>query len=350
MKRLCILFALLCSTIFVAVAQNNEQQRSPQIGRGSRSRGNEAKTSELTVRAQALNKLLNQEVGNARWIRVIYRQLNLLTEQNAPLYYPVIPMNGSSNLFTTIFQLVNEEKIPAYKYLDGYEVFDEAHQLKFKEDILDQYYIMYETIPVQGKQTYVVNESDVPSADVKSFYVKEVWYFDQNNSVYAIKTIAICPLLTLYTDFGDQTSPMFWIEYEDLRPYVSNNYIMTSNINNAKTFTIDDYFRNRMFDGKIIKTENLLNQPLNAYCPTPDSMKMEQDRIEKELVDFGKKLWVVPDTLTATDDSTKLADKEAKKAAKKSAKRAPKEKTAKVEKPKTEKPKGMAPTRRIRRR
>lgn len=78
--------------------------------------------------------------------------------------------------------------------------------------------------------------------------------------------------------------PMFWIPYENLRPYINTAYIMTSNINNAMTFTLDDYFRRRMFQGDIFKTQNLMNQPLQAYCPTPDSMKREQERIENQLI------------------------------------------------------------------
>ena len=55
--------------------------------------------------------------------------------------------------------------------------------------------------------------------------------------------------------------PMFWLPYENIRPYISNSYIMTSNMNNAMTFTMDDYFRRRMFEGDIIKTQNLMNLP-----------------------------------------------------------------------------------------
>lgn len=39
---------------------------------------------------------------------------------------PDRPMNGQMNLFSVIFQLLGENKIKAYEYLDGYEEFDEA--------------------------------------------------------------------------------------------------------------------------------------------------------------------------------------------------------------------------------
>ena len=63
-------------------------RRSPQMGRSSeRNRQNDSDGDlpELTVRAQHLNDQLTQEVGNARWMRIIYRELNMLEDKNAPL-------------------------------------------------------------------------------------------------------------------------------------------------------------------------------------------------------------------------------------------------------------------------
>ncbi|MDR2763532.1 MAG: gliding motility protein GldN [Tannerella sp.] len=338
--------------MFATVAmQAQEERRAPRAGRGTEQRSrqtneNNSGLPELTVRAQNMNQLLNQDIGNARWMRVIYRQLDMLNEKNAPLYYPVAPMNGMRNLFTTIFQLAGDGKLPIYQYLDGYEIFDEAHKAKFK-DVLDRFEILYETVPGGTQERFVINESDVPSEEVKSFYVKEAWYFDQNNSVYDVKILAICPIITRMMDIGDQTTPMFWVPYEEIRPYVAGNYIMTSNVNNAKTFTVDDYFRRRMFEGEIIKTENLLNLPLQAYCPTPDSLKLEQEKIENELLTFEKALWYQPDTTQVASTDKKAAKRSIRKSSTKPEKKEKeKEKKSSSAAPKAEK---SAPTRSVRR-
>ncbi len=327
--------------------QQQTRRRSPQASRGERKEKQDTGLPELTVRAQDLNERLTQEIGNARWMRVVYRQVDLTQEQNAPLYYPTRPMNGQMNLFSTIFQLLGENKIKAYEYLDGYEEFDDEHLIKFK-DLLDRFYILYEEVPGQrgGEPTFVINESDVPSADVRSYYVKEAWYFDQNNSSFDAKILAICPILTSVGDMGETTMPMFWLPYENIRPYISNSYIMTSNINNAMTFTMDDYFRRRMFKGDIIKTQNLMNLPLQAYCPTPDSLKREQERIENQLIGFEKALWYQPDTTQVADN--KEAKKERKKAGRdqKSVKSGS-SKEVKIKAPKAQK---SAPVRSVRRR
>ena len=96
------------SGVMLQAQDTGNTRRTPQMSRGgNRNRQNRDESSlpELTVRAQHLNEQLTQNIGNARWMRVIYRELNMLEEKNAPLYYPVNPRNGSMNLFSSIFQL-----------------------------------------------------------------------------------------------------------------------------------------------------------------------------------------------------------------------------------------------------
>lgn len=353
MKRLYVILALasVLGGTGTAYAQENNQQRerrTPVARTGSQeAQKKENGLPELTVRAQDMNDRMTQEIGNARWIRVIYREVDMNKEENAPLYYPVRPMNGNMNLFSTIFQLLSEGKLTVYEYLDGYEAFEDDHIIDFKT-ILDKYQIYYEEVPGRGGEepSYIINESDVPSAEVHSYLVKEAWYFDQNNSVFDVKTLAICPIMTVVGDLGEQRTPLFWLPYESLRPYITNSLIMTSNLNNAKTFTIDDYFRRRMFDGEIIKTENLMNKTLREYYPQPDSLKLAQERIEHQLTSFQESLYWHPDT-------TQVADtKEARKAAKARVKetKATQEKETKVKEAKAPKAESTAPIRSVRRR
>ena len=91
-----------------ATQQQQTRRRSPQASRGERNDKKDTGLPELTVRAQDMNERLTQEIGNARWMRIIYRQVDLMKEQNAPLYYPTRPMNGQMNLFSVIFQLLGE--------------------------------------------------------------------------------------------------------------------------------------------------------------------------------------------------------------------------------------------------
>ncbi|MDH6312357.1 gliding motility associated protein GldN [Parabacteroides sp. PFB2-10] len=339
MKRLYYILALgVLISSQTMDAQEQPERRTPQATRGSRAQTEQQSgLPDLTVRAQDLNERNTQEIGNARWMRVLYREIDLTKDENAPLYYPVRPLNGQMNLFSMIFQLLSEGKIKVYEYYDGYESFAEEDVISFKS-VLDNAYVYYEEVAGRagGQPSYVVNESDVPSAEVQRYYVKEAWYFDQNNSLFDVKTLALCPIMTVYSDFGEETTPMFWLQYEDIRPYINTAYIMTSNLNNAKTFTMDDYFRRRMFKGDIIKTENLMNRTLAQMYPEPDSMALARDTIEKQLVQFNEQLWFQPDTTQVTDAKATKSSARGRVATTKAPKE-PKEKTTKAAAPKAEK-------------
>lgn len=356
MKKLLIstIAGIALATVQMAAQTNAQQQqarRAPVARTGARETTTENK-STLTVRAQDLNERMTQEIGgNTRWMRVVYRELDLNNEQNAPLYYPPRPVNGQMNLFSTMFNLFVEGKVQAYRYEDGYEAFDDEHKLNLKE-FLDGAHIYYEEVAQRGADTtFVINESDVPSAEVLTYYVKEAWYFNQDNSLFDVKTLAICPLVTVAGDLSaTETTPLFWMPYEEIRPYLADKSIMTSDVNNAKTFTVDDYLRRRMFKGEIIKTENLMNKTMRQLYPDPDTLRLAQQAVDKQITDFHESLYVKPDSTQLDPKAAKKAEKEREKAAKAAAKdsgstvKAPKQE--KVKAPKAE----TAPVRSVRRR
>ena len=307
----------ICICLTTLTAWGQVQNTAPRTSRGGdrnaqqQANNPNAGSPELTVRAQLLNEQLTQNIGNARWVRYILRELDLTKEKNAPLYFPVKEMNGVKNLFTSLFQLLSENKIKVYKYQADYDSFEDDNIMTFKE-MLDDFNILYDEIPAGGGRPamYAVNASDIPSREAVKLYVKEAWYFDQNNSLYDVKTLAICPLANITMETGEELlQGMFWVKYEDIRPYIKNNPIMTSNINNAKIYTIDDFFRRRMYDGEIIQTENLMNLPLTRLFETDEELLAEQQRIEQQLKSFNDSLWIQPDTTAVV-----ISKKESRKA------------------------------------
>lgn len=76
---------------------------------------------------------------------------------------------------------------------------------------------------------------------------------------------------------------MFWVKYNDIRPYIARQYILASNENNVQQYNYDDYFQMRMYEGEIYKTQNLRNQSLMQMYPNDSIRKQAQDSIEKQL-------------------------------------------------------------------
>lgn len=272
----------------------------------------------ITTRAQLSYPTSMQMKEDVVWRRDIYREIDLTQGDNAGLYYPVEPVGSQMNLFTYLFKLVLSGQIKAYEYrLDGNESFEPDALVK-PLALLDNYHIYYER--KDGKLK--LDNSDIPSKEVKSYYVKETSYYDQYSSTFHTKVLALCPIMSSDDGFGDVETkyPLFWVKYDDVAPFLAKQTIMTSDLNNAATMSVDDYFVKNMYQGKIYKTNNMLGKTLAQYCPNDTAMQKEQARIEAELKAFEENIWGDVARKDSLDSIAKaqlaLDPKAAKKAAK----------------------------------
>ena len=306
MKRIVLLIAIIFA-FGAAIAQPKARKNDTKKKSTS--------TSGMTLRAREMFPTAVEMPENVVWRRDIYRELDLTKEANASLYYPVEPVGKEMNLFTYVFKLALFGYIPVYEYrLDGSEVFNDSSKVNIKT-ILDNYHIFYEM--KDGKVR--VDNSDIPSAEVKLYYLKESAYFDESNSTFRRKTIALCPVMMRDDDFGGEPSkyPLFWVRYSDIASYLSRQTVSASSMNNAATMSMDDYFTLSRYEGKIYKTNNLLGRTLAQYCPTDDAMAKEQKRIEDELLKFSKNIYGDQARKDSLDSIAKIDPKLAKKAARK---------------------------------
>ena len=283
MKKILFIIMLLGMTQGIIAQPQARRQQAQQ-------KAQQSNANNMTTRAQISFPTALPMEEDVVWRRDIYRELDLNNEANAALYYPVEPKGNQMNLFTTIFRLMMTGKVTVFQYrMDGDESFAAADRVDPKS-FLDNYHIYYEK---QANGRIKLDNSDIPSREVKSYYIKESSFFDQRSATFHTKVLALCPIMTREDDFGDGGTryPLFWVKYDDLAPYLTRQQVMTSNLNNAVVMSIDDYFARNQYKGKIYKTNNLLGQTLSQYCTTDSAMAKEQKRIEAELVAFEKNIW-----------------------------------------------------------
>lgn len=295
----------------VAVNAQPQARRQQQQQAAQKSNSN-----NMTLRAQISFPTEQKMSEDVVWRRDVYRELDLNDEANSALYYPTEPLGTQMNLFTYIFKLVmagpNHGGIAAYSYdvNSGSERFDESLRVKPLK-FLDDYHIFYE----RTDRGVHIDDSDIPSAEVKAYYIKESSYYDQNTASFHTKVQALCPVMFREDDFGDGVTkyPLFWIRYDDLAPFLAKQTIMTSNLNNAAMMSIDDYFTMNCYKGKIYKTNNMLGKTL-AQVAGGDSTKLtkEQLRIDKEISDFEKNIWGDQAKKDSLDSIAKLDPKQLK--------------------------------------
>ena len=340
MRRLFLM--LMISLIAGTMAAQPKKSRVQQNNKTAVQQAQQSKTAQggMTQRMRIMYPTAVDMPEDVVWRRDIYREVDLNIGENSGLYHPTEPIGKQMNLFTYVFKLALNGYIPVYEYrLDGNEVLDATAKVDMKT-VLDNYHIFYEE--TDGKLK--VDNSDIPSAEVKMYYLKESAYYDQANSSFHIKVLAICPVMIREDDFGGESAkyPLFWVKYSDVEPFLSRQSVMTSDKNNAATMTLDDYFTLNRYKGKIYKTNNMLGKTL-AQIAGNDSTKMsaEQKRIEAELDAFRNNIFGDKAKRDSLDSIASIDPKQLKKT-KAKAGSATEQKKEKVTKTKTSRAKSSS--------
>ena len=339
MKRVFFLFTIV---LFAAVAVAQPPQRKAQQQEQQKAKQNSA-SSAMSMRAQISYPTAIEIPEEVVWRRDIYREISLDEDANGGLYYPVEPQGKQLNLFTYIFKLALNGYIPLYEYpTDGSDVFTDETKVDMK-NLLHDYHIRYEE--QNGKLK--VENSDIPSSEVKKYYLKESAYYDQANSSFHIKVQALCPVMveedefTLSDDNGEKAVtqyPLFWVKYSELEPFLNRQTVMASGLNNAAQVSMDDFFTMNMYRGKIYKTNNAQGKTLSQLCNgDKDKMTAEQKRIEAELEAFKKTIFGDPAKRDSLDSIAAISDTKAAKKVKAAKNKPASNKGVKVAKQKSSK-------------
>ena len=331
MKRLLFVMMILL-VADAAVAQPKKRRNQQQTEQQQQQQRKSSPSSAMSMRAQISFPTALDIPEEVVWRRDIYRELDLTDDANAGLYFPVEPQGKQLNLFTYIFKLAQNGYIPVYEYpTDGSDNFSSEARVQM-QTILDNYHIYYEE--QDGKLK--VDNSDIPSSEVKKFYLKESAYYDQANSSFHIKVLALCPVMLRDDDFGGEATqyPLFWVKYSDLEPFLNRQTVMASSLNNAATMSMDDFFTLNSYRGKIYKTNNAQGKTLLQLCDGDvDKMTAEQKRIEDELAAFHKTIFGDQAKRDSLDSIAALDVKSAKKVKSKSSSSS--KKKSKASKPKS---------------
>ena len=286
-KRFGLLFFISYFLFSPAGAQPKARRQQQQQAQQQKQQQSQTQSQGVSMRARLMFPTAVDMPEDVVWRRDIYREIDLNQNANGGLYYPVEPIDKQLNLFTYVFKLALNGYVPVYEYrLDGNELFTDSAKVKMKT-ILDNFHIYYEE--KDGKIR--VDNSDIPSAEVKLYYLKESAYYDQANSTFHRKVLALCPVMLREDDFGGEAAMM----------------------------SMEDYFTLNRYEGKIYKTNNMLGKTLAQYCQTDSALMKEQQRIEGELKAFEEKIFgdkLRKDSLDSISRLTTADLKAARKASK----------------------------------
>ena len=276
MKRNILITAMASALTLVATAAMAQPQARAKQATSSQRSG-------ISPRAQLMYPTAPDIPDDVIWRRDLYREIRLDHDANSGLYYPVEPVGRQLNLFTYLFKLALNGYIPVYEYrLDGLEVFDDSARADLKT-LLDDQQIPYE----QKNGRLRVDNSDIPSADVKLFYLKECVYYDHTNAQFRRKVVALCPVVVQDDEFGGMPSrrPLFWVRYADAVPYLNRQTVAASSANDAATMTLEDFFTLHCYTGAIYKTGQRTGQQVPQFGDTADNDQQQEAQRQAQQID-----------------------------------------------------------------
>lgn len=212
---------------------------------------------------------LDTEQTNIEWQRDIYRELKI--NDNA----------GFTNILPTMMQMVLIQQVPIYEYdINGKEQLTKEAQTDIA-GVLRNLGIYYE----EQKDTIILDEQDKITDEIEMFYVKESVYYDLANGSFRTQVKALCPVI-LRDDYLTENLtkyPLFWMNYDELMPYLKDCMVYANNLNKAVTMTANEYFSRNLYKGNIYKVFNTQGLSLSQYYEDEKDYNAEQQRIEKEL-------------------------------------------------------------------
>ena len=245
-KLLLSVFAILTSSLAFAQRDIPESDDLLFDDNGSFTRVVNTPT-EVSAKLVKVNPIYD----DVPWRKTVLRVIDLREQQNRPLYYPYEDLEPESqkNLFSIIFSNILDGNLLGYKSTTNplqtfVPKFDEANQF-IVEDFIDANGLaLYE-------ETY--DKVNLLTPGVVKYYIQELWYFNKSTSTFHNKIIAIAPLYDKkYATEDVETGVFFWVPYDNLRPFLQEEFIKISGRNVAHLVNFDDFFLTRQFYSYII--------------------------------------------------------------------------------------------------
>ncbi len=219
------------------------------------------------------------------WDKRIWRVLDVREKMNLPFVYPVRPF------FQILVQAAENGDIRIFKE-DNFRKFVTGEEL-------DKLLHRVDTVVVTDPETYVesvqIKKSDIDYNDIKTYRVKEMWYFNKQTSRLECRILGIAPIKDEYDDAGNlkYTLPMFWVYFPEARKVLSRERVFNDQ-NDAAPATWADVFDYRFFSSYIIKESNVQDVRLSdIFKGENDGVKLllESEKIKNNILNIEHDLW-----------------------------------------------------------
>ncbi len=232
--------------------------------------------------------------ADVMWAKRVWQIIDLRQKINQTLYFPVDELENRKSLFDVIrIGLIDQGSITAYG--TGPTQVDDEFRYPLGQSELDSMLnpvvIRYRENLDTGEKEEVRNVESIKTSDVVQYKIKEDWIFDKQRSERYVRIIGIAPIVLRISESGEVKGQkeLFWLYYPECR-YIFNNYDVFNMHNGSQQMTFDQLFQMRMFQGYIVKEDNVYNRNIDPTWKGVDAL-MESERIKNELFTLEHDLW-----------------------------------------------------------
>ena len=237
--------------------------------------------------------------------KMVWEKIVLDERVNFPLYFPIEDNLGDDR--KSLYQVLTENMqsgIISKVYADSY--FTEERTMKDLEASLTMTKITDAGIEYMNEngvgedeipEEYVIRR-DIGPADINSFIVKGLWYFDKRQGELKYRILGVAPAAPDVNFIDDENSensepiPMFWVFYPEVRDILHEAKAFNNN-NSASPISFDHLLNSRRFHGVIYKEENVYgDREVEEYITDNALMQLlESERIKNKIRDFEQDMW-----------------------------------------------------------
>ncbi|MHB1277208.1 MAG: type IX secretion system ring subunit PorN/GldN [Bacteroidia bacterium] len=224
--------------------------------------------------------------GDVAWMTRYERIIDTRQKMNILLRYPKL------SVFDLMLKLALLPDGP--KVYGDREFKDELSDIQLRERL--QFEVPYDSLDPETGEVYPGTIIDViPKESFVKIQMMEDWIFDKTQGRMYPRIVAMAIVYSPVIAGGSVTlpeQPLFWIKYEDARPYFANAEVFNKNM--AARISMDHFFQARMFDSQIIKEPNVNDYPIKYYPEYEDNgigALLKSEEIKNELFVMEHDLW-----------------------------------------------------------
>ena len=221
------------------------------------------------------------------WEKRIWRVIDIREKINLTFSYPEMPFAK------ILFDAALKGDITVYNANDNSNgKFDKPFS---PQDVADVLGGTSDTTETTDPETYEIKfkiiRNDLKPESVKSFRVKELWYFDSEASVMKVRILGIAPIIDVEKNGEFRgTRALFWLYYPECREMLSKHRVYNIGGNDASPMSWENLFEARFFSSYIMKESNVYDRFLVDYVQGVDQL-LEGEKIKNEIFNFEQDLW-----------------------------------------------------------